>query len=84
MMSKRHDDQFCSTFDNNNVVGEAAKNEAFCSFGAGMPRHRGQGNETVFYNIEGSINRVGILGAQPISLSFVPTSRRFRFLGCLP
>src|SRR6056297_2081747 len=84
MMSERNDNQFFSTFDNNDVVGEAAKNKAFCSFGAGMYRHGGQRNETVFYNIESSINRLGKLGTQPISLFFVPTSRRFRFLGCLP
>jgi hypothetical protein len=84
MMRKGHNDQFIAMFDDNNVVWKSAKNEAFYALAARVPGHGRKGKEAVFYNINGRFNRLGELGAEALSLLFIPSSRRFGFLGGLP
>ena len=84
MVRKRHDDQFVTSFDNNDVVWETAENEAFRAFTARASGHRGKRKEAVFYNIKGRFNRVDKFIAETLPLLFIPISRRLGFLGGLP
>ena len=83
MMRKCHNNSFIATIDDNNVVWESAKNEAFCSVNSGASRHVRKGKKAVFYNINGSFNRHAELGAETLPFLLILSSRRFRFVGGL-
>lgn len=83
MMSKRYNDPFIATINDYNVVGESAKNEAFCSVATGASRHGRKGKKAIFYNINGSFNRLNELSAEAFPFLLIPGCRRFRFIGSL-
>ena len=83
MMSKRHNDYLIGVFDDDNVVWESAKDEALCTFAAGVSRHGREGKETVFYYVNGSFNRRSKLCTEAPSLFLIPNGCCFGFLSGL-
>jgi len=82
-MRKCHNDQCIATADDDNVVWEAAKNEALCSKSTGVSGHGRKGKKAVFYNINTGFNRRSELGAKALPFLLIPGGRRFRLFNGL-
>ena len=80
MISKGHNDPFIATINDNDILWEPARYEAFCPLVTGDPRHGREGKKAVLYNINGGFNRGSELAAEALSFLFIPSGRRFRFV----
>lgn len=78
-MGECKDNYFVITFYNNNVVWETPEDKPFSTLRPGLSGHGGEGEEAVFYKVNCGVDGIGKLNPEALSLTFVPSRRRFGF-----